>query len=227
MRTRTTAIRRALVDSPADVKLMDEAVRFDRRVTAIQRALRGDETLRGTESGIADDHPESRQLRGAGLARPQRRADRHAADELHHRQRRSHRAGGVAEDARSRAQEIRAQLEAAGVPYTPGRWPGNELDVSCGSIPNSGSPVRSAAAAAIDFTSSFLKRRSSTIASATPRRGSAGPAPLRARAAIRSSRFPGSPDSIAFANAPTARADSCRPTTAAAFTKRWAPAESR
>ena len=33
MRTRTQAIRRALVDSPADVKLMDEALRFDRRVT--------------------------------------------------------------------------------------------------------------------------------------------------------------------------------------------------
>ena len=30
---------------------MDEAVRFDRRVLAILRSLRGDETLRGTESG--------------------------------------------------------------------------------------------------------------------------------------------------------------------------------
>ena len=37
MRTRTQAIRRALVDSPADVKLMDQAVQFDRRVLAVLR----------------------------------------------------------------------------------------------------------------------------------------------------------------------------------------------
>ena len=51
MKTRTTAIRRAIADSAADLKLLDEAVRFDQRVTAVQRALRGDETLRGLESG--------------------------------------------------------------------------------------------------------------------------------------------------------------------------------
>jgi len=51
MRTRTQAIRRALVDAPTDVKLMDQAVQFDRRVLPILRSLRGDETLRGTESG--------------------------------------------------------------------------------------------------------------------------------------------------------------------------------
>ena len=51
MRTRTTAIRRALVDSPADMKMMDEAARYDQRVLAVLRKLRGDETLRGLESG--------------------------------------------------------------------------------------------------------------------------------------------------------------------------------
>src|SRR4029077_19856754 len=51
MKTRTTAIRRAIADSAADIKLLDEAVRFDRRVTESLRALRGNETLRGLESG--------------------------------------------------------------------------------------------------------------------------------------------------------------------------------
>src|SRR6185503_5785531 len=41
IKTRTAAIRRALVDSPADLKLMDQAVAFDRRVLAILRSLRG------------------------------------------------------------------------------------------------------------------------------------------------------------------------------------------
>ena len=41
----TQAIQRALVDSPADVKLMDEARRFDQRVLAVLRQLRGDETI--------------------------------------------------------------------------------------------------------------------------------------------------------------------------------------
>ena len=40
MRAKTQAIQRALVDSPADVKLMDEARRFDQRVVAILRELR-------------------------------------------------------------------------------------------------------------------------------------------------------------------------------------------
>ena len=53
MRTRTQAIQRALVDSPADVKFMDEARRFDQRVLAVLRQLRGDETIRGDESGSA------------------------------------------------------------------------------------------------------------------------------------------------------------------------------
>jgi hypothetical protein len=51
MKTRTTAIRRAIADSAADIKLLDQAVTFDRRITEIQRALRGNETLRGLESG--------------------------------------------------------------------------------------------------------------------------------------------------------------------------------
>ncbi|HYM24204.1 MAG TPA: hypothetical protein VEU08_13390, partial [Vicinamibacterales bacterium] len=124
MKTRTTAIRRAIVDSAADIKLLDDASKFDARVTAILRALRGDETLRGLESGA----PSTIQSRvgsaaaGAGglTGAPtgtQQMNYTVANDELN------------AEDAKLRALEtelkrFEQQLEAAGVPYTPGRWPG-------------------------------------------------------------------------------------------------------
>jgi hypothetical protein len=124
MKTRTTAIRRAIADSSADLKLLDEAIRFDRRVTEIQRALRGDETLRGLESGS----PSSIQTRvnsavagGRGLTGAptgtQQANYTIAFDELN------------AEITKLRTLEtelkkFESQLEAAGVPYTPGRWPG-------------------------------------------------------------------------------------------------------
>jgi hypothetical protein len=124
MKTRTTAIRRAIADSTADLKLLDEAVRFDRRVTEVQRALRGDETLRGLESGS----PSSSQSRvnsavagGRGLTGAPTGTQQSnytiASDEL------------GAETAKLRTLEaelkkFESQLEAAGVPYTPGRWPG-------------------------------------------------------------------------------------------------------
>jgi photosystem II stability/assembly factor-like uncharacterized protein len=126
MKTRTTAIRRAIVDSAADVKLLDEAIRFDQRVTAVQRALRGDETLRGLESGS----PSSVQTRvnsAAAGARgltgvptgTQQLNYTVASEEL------------AAETAKLRALEaelrkFEQQLETAGVPYTPGRWPGQD-----------------------------------------------------------------------------------------------------
>ncbi|MBL0157406.1 MAG: hypothetical protein IPP47_09965 [Bryobacterales bacterium] len=50
-KTKLGAVKRALLDSPAEAKLMDEASALDRRLTAILRKLRGDETLRGLESG--------------------------------------------------------------------------------------------------------------------------------------------------------------------------------
>ena len=63
MRTRTQAIRRALVDSPADVKLMDQAVQFDRRVARdSSRAARRRNAARH-RVGLADDDPGSRQFR--------------------------------------------------------------------------------------------------------------------------------------------------------------------
>jgi photosystem II stability/assembly factor-like uncharacterized protein len=124
MKTRTVAIRRAIADSTADLKLLDEAVRFDRRITEIQRALRGDETLRGLESGS----PSSIQTRvnsaaagGRGLSGAptgtQQTNYTVALEQLN---------GEIAK-LRTLEQELKkfeSQLEAAGVPYTPGRWPG-------------------------------------------------------------------------------------------------------
>ena len=123
MKTRTTAMRRAIADSAADIKLLDEAVRFDRRVTEIQRALRGDETLRGLESGspstiqsrVNSAAAGARGLTGAPTGTQQMNYTV-ANDELN------------AEAAKLRALEgdlrrFEQQLEAAGVPYTPGRWP--------------------------------------------------------------------------------------------------------
>jgi len=123
MRTRTTAIRRAIVDSSADVALLDQAVAFDRRVTAVLRALRGDETLRGLESGAPSSIQSrvnsaaagARGLTGAPTGTQQTNYTIAAADL-------------DAEIARLKALEtelkaFELRLEQAGVPYTPGRWP--------------------------------------------------------------------------------------------------------
>ena len=126
MRTRTQAIQRALVDSPADVKLLDEARRFDTRVLAVLRRMRGDETLRGTESGdptTLQDRVNSavqgaRGLSGAPTGTQQRNYAI-ANEDL----------AAVVKELRGLETEIRKfeqQLEAAGVPYTPGRWPGQQ-----------------------------------------------------------------------------------------------------
>jgi photosystem II stability/assembly factor-like uncharacterized protein len=124
MKTRTTAMRRAIVDSAADIKLLDEAVRYDQRVTVILRELRGDETLRGLESGspstiqsrVNSAAAGARGLSGAPTGTQQ--TNYHLANEELN-----------AEIAKLRALEAEVkkfeqQLEAAGVPYTPGRWPG-------------------------------------------------------------------------------------------------------
>ena len=124
LKTRTTAIRRALIDSPTELKLLDEAVRFDQRVTAVLRTLRGDETLRGLESGSPSSVQSrvnsavagARGLSGTPTSTQQMNYTI-AAEEV------------AAEVAKLKALEteirkFEQQLEAAGVPYTPGRWPG-------------------------------------------------------------------------------------------------------
>ena len=122
-KTRITAIRRALIDAPTDLKLLDEAVKLDKRITAIQRALRGDETLRGAESG-APSSISSRVNSAAAGARgltgiptgTQKLNYQIAFDELSE------------EMAKLKALEadlkkFEQQLDAAGVPFTPGRLP--------------------------------------------------------------------------------------------------------
>ena len=98
-------------------------MRFDRRVLAVLRKLRGDETLRGLESGspssiqsrVNSAVPGSRGLTGAPTGTQQMNYTI-AIDEL---------AAEIALLGRSkRSEEFEQQLEAAGVPYTPGRWPG-------------------------------------------------------------------------------------------------------
>ena len=124
MRTRTQAIRRALVDSPADVKLMDQAVQFDRRVLAVLRVLRGDETLRGTESGAPSTVQSrvnsavqgSRGLAGAPTGTQQMNYTI-ANDDLNAQI-------ALIRTLEAELKKFEQQLEAAGVPYTPGRWPG-------------------------------------------------------------------------------------------------------
>ncbi len=124
MRTRTQAIQRALVDSPADLKLLDQARQFDRRVIAVLRQLRGDETLRGLESGDPSSIQDrvnsavqgARGLTGAPTGTQQRNYDI-ANEEM----------SAQINALRTLDGELRKfeqQLEAAGVPYTAGRIPG-------------------------------------------------------------------------------------------------------
>jgi photosystem II stability/assembly factor-like uncharacterized protein len=126
MRTRTQAIRRALVDSPADAKLIDLALQFDRRVVAILRSLRGDETLRGTESGsptsvqgrVNSAVQGSRGLTGAPTGTQQMNytiANEDLTAQV-----------ALLRTLEAELRKYEVQLEAAGVPYTPGRWPGQQ-----------------------------------------------------------------------------------------------------
>lgn len=122
-KTRITAIRRALVDAPVELKMMDEAVKLDQRITEIQRGLRGDETLRGLESGAASNISSRVSSAAAGIrglsgtpTGTQRLNYQIAFDQL------------AEELAKLKALEadlkkFEQQLDAAGVPYTPGRLP--------------------------------------------------------------------------------------------------------
>ena len=148
---------------------------------AVLRSLRGDETLRGTESGSPTSVQNRVNSAVARIARPERRADRHAAAELHDRERRSHRAGRVAENARSGVEEVRAAARGGG--STVHSWkvagPVASWPLRSASIPSSASPARNAAAAVIASTSSSRRRRSTSTGGATHRRGfGIGQAPM-------------------------------------------------
>jgi hypothetical protein len=121
-KTKLAAIRRALLDGPAQPQMLETASKLDARVTAILRRLRGDETLRGLESGA----PSSIQSRAAnavavtrGMTSPptgtMQMNLRIASEEL------------AGESARLKAlleelKKFEQALDAAGVPYTQGRY---------------------------------------------------------------------------------------------------------
>ncbi len=121
-KTQLAAMRRALLDSSADAKYLDAASALDRRLTAILRKLRGDETLRGLESGapstiqsrVSSAAYGVRNLTGAPTGTQQTNYQI-ASEEF------------TAEKPKleSLLNDLRkfvAELDAAGVPYTPGRY---------------------------------------------------------------------------------------------------------
>lgn len=124
LRTRTQAMRRAIGVSPANVRLLDAAVDLDRRVTAVLRTLRGDETQRGLESGspttvqtrVNSASTGARYLAGAPTATQQQNYTI-AQDQVTA-------FVGQVRTIEGEVRKLEQELEAAGVPYTPGRWPG-------------------------------------------------------------------------------------------------------
>jgi hypothetical protein len=123
MKTRTSAIRRAVADSAADLSLLDQAVAFDRRVLAVQRVLRGDETLRGLESGspsTIQSRVNSAVAGARGLSgTPTGTQQSNYAIALEALNTEIGRLKALETELR----KFEQQLEAAGVPYTPRRWP--------------------------------------------------------------------------------------------------------
>ncbi len=121
--TRLGAMRRALLDSPAETKLIDQAAALQKRLTAILRSLRGDETLRGLESGSPSSIQSrassavqgSRNLLGAPTG-TQEMNYRVALEEFTAEQ---PKLKGLLDDLK----RFEQQLDAAGVPWTSGRTP--------------------------------------------------------------------------------------------------------
>jgi photosystem II stability/assembly factor-like uncharacterized protein len=126
IKTRTTAIRRALLDAPTELRLLEDAVKLDQRITAILRRFRGDETLRGLESGspstissrVSSASSGARGLTGAPTG-TQEMNYRIALEEFNE------------ESARLKALEtdlkkFEQTLDAGGVPFTTGRLPAVE-----------------------------------------------------------------------------------------------------
>ena len=116
------AAKRALLDSPADGRLIDEASALDRRLTAILRKLRGDETLRGLESGspssiqsrIGSATFGTRNLTGAPTGTQQLNYQI-ASEEFAIEQ-------PKLKSLLEEMKKFELQLDAAGVPYTQGRF---------------------------------------------------------------------------------------------------------
>jgi photosystem II stability/assembly factor-like uncharacterized protein len=122
-KTRLAAARRAILDSGADAKLLDQATSLDKRLTAILRKFRGDETQRGLESGAPATIQAranstvfgTRNMTGAPTG-AQRMNYEIALEEFNAE---NAKLKPLLEDLR----KFEQSLDAAGVPWTPGRTP--------------------------------------------------------------------------------------------------------
>jgi photosystem II stability/assembly factor-like uncharacterized protein len=121
-KTRLTAIKRALLDSPADAKLIDQASALDKRATETLRQLRGDETLRGLESGSPSSIQSRINNANGGIRNmitaptgTQQQNFQIAQEELTALQ---PKLKALLDDLK----KFEQQLDAANVPFTPGRY---------------------------------------------------------------------------------------------------------
>jgi hypothetical protein len=122
-RTRLQAIRRALLDSGAEAKLLDEAAAIDRKVLAVLRRFRGDETQRGLESGSPSTIGSrlnsavfgTRNRTGAPTGTQKQNLEIASAEFSEEQPK----LNAALEDLK----RLERALDAAGVPWTPGRTP--------------------------------------------------------------------------------------------------------
>lgn len=121
-KSKLAAVKRALLDSPAEAKYLETTSALDRRLTVILRKFRGDETLRGLESGspstiqsrVSSAAFGVRNLTGAPTGTQQMNYQI-ALEEF------------GAERPKLQAvlnelKKLEQELDAAGVPYTQGRY---------------------------------------------------------------------------------------------------------
>jgi hypothetical protein len=122
LKARLTAIRRAILDSGADVKLLDEAASLERRSISIVRRLRGDETLRGLESGA----PSSIQSRVTSASAVRNLTGPPTGTQQMNMQIAIQELGEETAKLRQLEADVKKlerQLDLAEVPHTPGRMP--------------------------------------------------------------------------------------------------------
>lgn len=121
---RLAAIKRAVEESPADLKLREEAIRLQQRVERILKALRGDqalasryETLPPSVSDRIGQISSNYRSSTAAPTRTDQDSLRIASEEL------KAQVAALRTLVDDELRKLERQLDAAGVPYTPGRLP--------------------------------------------------------------------------------------------------------
>ncbi|MBX7218894.1 MAG: glycosyl hydrolase [Blastocatellia bacterium] len=122
---RLDAIKKAIHDAPAvDYKLLDQALALEKRLTAIQRALRGDEVIAGRNENapksIADRVGQILEEERLSTARPtqtHRQQFAIASEEL------TTQLSALRQLVEVDVKNLEKALDAAGAPWTPGRIP--------------------------------------------------------------------------------------------------------